>query len=289
MQNQDGHRRDSAVATRTRPGIHHIELGVRDLERSTDFYGGVLGLPEVPAPLPTPSGGRWFDAGTALLTLVPVNGLGSSGAWRNDDLQAGVRHLGFKVGDVDTAVADVEGAGLTVLSAPANVVGDVRIAFFLDPDGTRLEFVQGTLSYQEVSTPSLAEAEAARTLAAGDPYRFDHVAVTVDNLAAATHFYRDGLGWREIGNIRHRDDERGFLMSYLQAGSAAMEVFSFDVTTSPSPWTSDPGLLGVRAVGVTMDHRRGARPIGIPVEPALGVSADVLSPDGCPLAWVDHS
>ncbi|MGN9909118.1 VOC family protein [Phytohabitans sp. LJ34] len=214
-----------------------LRLGSRDLERSAAFYRDLLGFDEVTSAPRT----RCFAAGAVRVLVTDVGPGGDLGGWVNDDLQGGIRHFGMKVGDIDARVRDLAAAGVTVLSPPADVLGDVRIAFFLDPDGARLEFVQGNLSYQHVYAPDLA---AAQTLVApGERPRFDHVAVTVDDLPAAL----DTFGYPVIGEIRHHDDPRGFLMTYLQAGPAVLEVFSFDVPVRPRPLEVD-GVLGFQGV-----------------------------------------
>jgi catechol 2,3-dioxygenase-like lactoylglutathione lyase family enzyme len=182
-----------------------------------------------------------------------------------------MRHVGMKVGDVDRQISRLQAAGVTVLSAPSDVLGDVRIAFFLDPDGARLEFIQGNLSYQQISSQHLATAEAATRLAPDDGPRFDHVALTVSDLPAALRFWRDQMGFEIIGEIRHHDDPRGFLMTYLQAGPAVLEVFSFDVPVSAHHLpTEGESLLGFRGIGLGVDKpapagRRLLAPGGVPV------------------------
>jgi catechol 2,3-dioxygenase-like lactoylglutathione lyase family enzyme len=234
--------------------LSSVVLGVRDLDRSAEFYAGVLGFAEGPAPATDPPSGRpvrRFDAGPALIELVEAGADGDPGGWVNDDLQVGMRHFGMKVGDVDAQVRKLVAAGVTVLSPPTDVLGGVRIAFFLDPDGARLEYIQGNLDYQQVYSPALAAAEAATGLGPGDGPRFDHVAVTVADLPAALRFWREGFGFQPIGEIRHHDDARGFLMTYLRAGTSVLELFSFDVPAIPNPVPRDPGrLLGMRGIAV---------------------------------------
>jgi catechol 2,3-dioxygenase-like lactoylglutathione lyase family enzyme len=216
--------------------VHHVELGCRDLERSTAFYRDLLGFAESPAP-----DGRCLRSGDMLIRLIQAGPRATDGGWVNDDRQRGLRHFGMKVRDIDTRIERLRAAGVRVLSPPADVLGGVRIAFFLDPDGARLEFIQGTLAYQQVSAPDLAEAEAAADAMAPDEPRFDHVAVTVTNLAGALRSWRNARGYRVIGAIRHHADRRGFLMTYLQAGPAVLEVFSFDVPTYAGPPPAEPG------------------------------------------------
>ncbi|HET6296250.1 MAG TPA: VOC family protein [Kribbella sp.] len=208
-------------------GLHRVEIGCRDLARSLDFYQDLLGFQPVPDPVRPDRRSRLLSRGTVVLELVEVGAEGNQGGWVNDDLQGGIRHLGMKVAAVDRQIKRLEGAGVTVLSQPMDVLGDVRIAFFLDPDGARLEFIQGNLSYQKISSPELAAAEAAQV--PGEVPRFDHVAFTVADLPTALAFWRDRFGFEVIGEIRHHGDQRGFLMTYLQAGQAVLEVFSFDV------------------------------------------------------------
>jgi catechol 2,3-dioxygenase-like lactoylglutathione lyase family enzyme len=143
---------------------------------------------------------------------------------------------------------------VSVISAPTDVLGGVRIAFFLDPDGARLEFIQGNLTYQQVGSPPLADAEAATRLAPDDGPRFDHIALTVSDLPAALRFWRDQMGLEVIGEIRHHGDPRGFLMTYLQAGPAVLEVFSFEVPVAAHDVSvGDASLLGFRSVGLAVD------------------------------------
>jgi catechol 2,3-dioxygenase-like lactoylglutathione lyase family enzyme len=200
-------------------GLHTIFLGARDLDRSTAFYSGLLGLPPVP--------GVGFRAGDLLIHVTEVGAAGIPGDWVNDDLQQGIRHFGINVDDVDAEIDRLRAAGVRVISPPADVLGGVRIAFFLDPDGARIEFVQGDLEYEHVYTGGGSDV---------------HVAVTVESLPDR---------WPVIGDLRHHDDPRGFLMTYFQAGPVVLEVFTFDVPTSPDPIPANPGdLLGFRGMGI---------------------------------------
>ncbi|TCN38397.1 catechol-2,3-dioxygenase [Kribbella orskensis] len=247
------------------PGLHRVEIGCRDLDRSLDFYQGLLGFQPLPdAPRPADRS-RLLSRGTVVLELVEVGAAGNQGGWVNDDLQGGIRHLGMKVAGVDRQLRRLEDAGVTVLSQPLDVLGDVRIAFFLDPDGARLEFIQGNLAYQRISSPELAAAEAAQV--ADEEPRFDHVAVTVSDLPAALTFWRDRFGFEVIGDIRHHGDPRGFLMTYLQAGQAVLEVFSFDQPIVPNNLAAaGSAVLGPRRLFVDAPgEQQLVAPDGVPV------------------------
>ncbi|WP_155859385.1 VOC family protein [Cellulomonas sp. KRMCY2] len=265
--------------TSGRSGIRHLELGSRDLERSRAFYRGLLGFDEVEVGAagherrPT----AWFAAGPALVKVVELGDDRDPGTWADEDLQGGLRHAGFKIGDIDAQMRRLEAAGVEVLSPPRDVLGDVRIAFFLDPDGARLELVQGNLRYEHVESPALVQAEADLSLAPGDGARFDHVGLTVADLGATLDLWCGRFGYEVIGDIRHHDDERGFLMTYLAAGGSVLEVFSFDVPTQAPP-VIGPEQLGLRGIGVGA-HDAAGRATG-PLTVRDGVVVEVVGKDG---------
>lgn len=111
--------------------IHHVSLNVSDATRALDFYHGVLGMERLPRP-EFSFGGAWLDAGNGRqIHLI-------EGAVPPDHGQ----HVAFLVTDVDSVVAQLRAAGITV-STPKHV-GDtgVRQAFLRDPDGNLLELSQ---------------------------------------------------------------------------------------------------------------------------------------------------
>ena len=263
-------------------GIRYVEIGASDLDRSLDFYQDLLDLHPTDEPPPAP-GVRWLAAGPVLLRLVDV-GPGGLGGWVTDDLQRGIRHIGFKVGDVDRRAERVRDAGIPFTLPPMDAVGGVRIAFFQDPDGAHLEFIDKHLQYHQVFAADLAERERAAAArrppdAAPD---FDHVAVTVDDLDAALAFYRDALGYRLIGQIRQDQDPRGFVLTYLEAGGAVLEVFTFAAPRSGNPWTPDEPRLGIRHLGLGGTDR--ATLVAAGATPVMGEL--VTDRDGIPLRAV---
>ncbi|RKN37787.1 VOC family protein [Streptomyces hoynatensis] len=254
-------------------GMSYVEIGVGDATRSLDFYCGLLGLRPVPeGPEPPAPGVHWLDAQGAFVKLVETRE-GTLGGWRRDDLQRGMRHVGLKVGDVFRQAERLRSAGVEFAVEPTAAVGEVNLAFFQDPDGTLLEIIDGHLHYHSVTTPELADRERelarARPAAAGPV--FDHVAVTVADLDATLDFYRDGLGYPVIGRLVHERDPRGFVIDYLQAGDAVLEVFTFtspEAPTEPAPPAGD--RLGLRALGLAAD----------------GATLGAADPDGVPLRQV---
>jgi catechol 2,3-dioxygenase-like lactoylglutathione lyase family enzyme len=282
-------------------GVDYVELGVSDLQRSLDFYRGVLGFSDAEPPAPPRAGVHWLDAGSSslpggstliALSVAPTGPATGMGGWRPDDLQKGYRHVGFKVGDVPAYAERLRSAGVTFTLEPIEAVGAVRLAFFTDPDGSLLEIIDGHLSYDRTWSGELAAREAAA--AAARPAQagpaLDHVALTVEDLDAALALYRDELGYELIGGLDHAFyDERGFQIDYLQAGSSIIELFTFTAATKhPSPWTPDPAQLGIRGLGVVVPRSHHAldphellRPGG--AVPAVEGALSLLDPDGIAL------
>jgi catechol 2,3-dioxygenase-like lactoylglutathione lyase family enzyme len=219
--------------------LEYVEIGVSDIGRCARWYEEMLGL--------RPGG----DA----IRLVAA-GDGPSG-WIDDNRQRGVRHIDFKVADVDAHAERLRRAGVEFTIEPMDATGDVRISFFFDPDGTLLELVGGAVQYHRTWSPQLAAADAAGLPGPHDPPRFDHVAVTVGDLDAALGFYRDRLGFEVVGQLFF-EDEQEFVITYLQGGENVLELFSYGVPTL-EPWRMDGDRLGVRALGLAADPGVPAR------------------------------
>jgi catechol 2,3-dioxygenase-like lactoylglutathione lyase family enzyme len=253
-------------------------LGVASLERSLDFYCGVLGCQEAGTEARR-GGGRGHALLTSegrplMLELVPHP---EPTAWLPDDLQRGIRHVAFKVDDVDRWAARVKAAGAPFTMEPRDATGGVRIAFFLDPDGAHIELVQGNVRYSHPWSEELIAAERA-TPAPASP-RLDHVAISVAGLERTLAFYRRRAGAEVIGQLRVGEDARGFLITYLRLGTrpAILEVFSFDIAMLPNPWQPRRKPAGLLRIALSA---------GSPVD-AAGPDGDVvLDPDGTPLEIV---
>ena len=221
--------------------ITAVDLIVRDLERSAAFYTDHVGLPEVRVS----ADGRAavLPAGPAVLRLREAPDA-ADGRWVPDDLQKGFRHIGFAVSDIDGRAAALRAQGVRFRLEPRDAHGGVRIAFFYDPDGVLLEFVQGRLSHHRVHDQGLVDA--ARGAPPSATPSFDHVAVTADDLGATIRTYADGLGFGVAGQLVRDDDPRGFLITYLHAGRTVLEVFTYAAAKRDSPWSAETRTAGFR-------------------------------------------
>ena len=114
-------------------GLHHVQLaapaGSEDALRT--FYGGLLGLHEVPnPPFIAASGGVWFRSAGVELHLGVEEGF----------RPARKAHPGLLVDDLDALVARLGSAGVEVV--PDGDFPGFRRCYVADPVGNRLELLQ---------------------------------------------------------------------------------------------------------------------------------------------------
>jgi catechol 2,3-dioxygenase-like lactoylglutathione lyase family enzyme len=253
--------------------IDNILINVADVSRATDFYRRFLRADVVGT---TTSDRAVLDLVTATIHLVRIDGAQAS-TWEADDLQKGFRHVGFKVATVDPLAEALKTAGVRFHLDPLDAEGGVRITFFFDPDGTLLEFVEGDLQYHAVADARMVAAERA----SGVPVRprFDHLAVTVDDLAATQRFYGP-FGFGQMGTIRQPGDPRGFRIDYLKGGDTVLEIFTYDAAKrARAPQLDAPGFV---AAGLTGSG--AATTVGTVVGAAADRRAVYADADGFPFS-----
>ena len=114
---------------------HHISFSIADLARSQQFYGGVLGLAELPRPQ-MGIGGAWYGAGDTEVHLI-VKPAGVDAGQPPSKLTPVADHAAFQIDDYDAAVAHLRGAGLEVLET-TRAIGQLWVR---DPDGHVIELI----------------------------------------------------------------------------------------------------------------------------------------------------
>lgn len=111
-----------------------LTIFARDIVRSAEFYGKVLGLRETYR-FP-PSGVALhieFDAGRHTVAVSSDAGLASHGMPPSSPGHP--FELGLKVDDVDAAVDELRKAGVPILREPFDSEAGNRVAYLADPDG----------------------------------------------------------------------------------------------------------------------------------------------------------
>lgn len=118
-------------------GFNHVTIRVSNLQRSLNFYRGILGMELVH------QGRRdvYLEWGTAWICLLEREG-------ERMDASAGpgVDHVAFTIADehFDDAVERLREYQVRMIRGPMERGGG-RVINFLDPDGTQLELYTGNL------------------------------------------------------------------------------------------------------------------------------------------------
>src|SRR6202022_1712312 len=81
---------------------------------------------------------------------------------------------------------------------------------------------------------------------------FDHVAISVINLDETLRYYRDLLGFPVLGQLFF-NDARGFVITYVPAGTSVLEFFSSSSPMTARRWNPDETMLGLKHVGFAVD------------------------------------
>jgi catechol 2,3-dioxygenase-like lactoylglutathione lyase family enzyme len=275
--------------------FQHVSISVSDINRSLDFYQGLLGL-QVLGHAQSEDGltAHFLDVGNGhTLQLLSFKDAAKPGQWIPDDLQTGLRHIGFKVRDVDRMSARLNQANVHFTLDPLDATGGVRIAFFKDPDGTLLEILQNEIQYH-VEGPAKGSLPALTPK--GDTLLFDHIAITVSDLDKALAFYEVRLGFPIIGKLIF-NDKRGFMITYLKAETAVLELFSFSVPTQLNRWNPDNTALGLKHFGFNVGNVdtevKELKAVGVPIlretADSFGHTKTALfeGPDGLALELVE--
>jgi catechol 2,3-dioxygenase-like lactoylglutathione lyase family enzyme len=127
--------------------LQHCGLVVSDLERSRGFYGGALGLEEVPRPANFTFAGAWFALGdTELHLLAEADTTSRAGMPQPGAGLAGglATHLAIEVDDLAGWQQRLGAAGIGVAAGPMARGDGVDQLFVLDPDGYVVELFERT-------------------------------------------------------------------------------------------------------------------------------------------------
>lgn len=121
--------------------IHHIALICSDYDRSRTFYRDILGLPVI-REVWRAERQSWkcdLDAGNAQIELFSFPAPPPRPS-RPEAL--GLRHLAFRVDDLDAEVARLAAADVACEPIRIDEYTGQRFTFFADPDGLPLELYE---------------------------------------------------------------------------------------------------------------------------------------------------
>jgi catechol 2,3-dioxygenase-like lactoylglutathione lyase family enzyme len=115
--------------------LHLVTLGVRDFEKSKNFYAETLGWK-----LASPSQGdtAFFQAGGVVLTVYPREKLAEDALISPEGTGFSGITLAYNAGsgsEVDEIIHDLRTKGVKILKDPQKVFWGGYNAYFADPDG----------------------------------------------------------------------------------------------------------------------------------------------------------
>ena len=122
--------------------LDHVGIAVSDMSKSLDFYHRLLGFPIVEEFEVEKFDLRivFLKAGEAMIELLHYR---SEKGVPPPQKPLGLRHLTFRVDDVDEEYRRLKMMGVNFVRAPTVIVpGRIRNAFFLGPDGELIELIE---------------------------------------------------------------------------------------------------------------------------------------------------
>ena len=124
--------------------VQHVALNCRDLKVQEQFYAKHFGFRRARVfNEGTPGEFVMIRLGTTCLELFSAGAVSTSQA--GGEQPVGFKHLAFEVADLDAAVAALRADGIRTdeIIDCSSVVEGMRVCFFDDPEGNRLELMQG--------------------------------------------------------------------------------------------------------------------------------------------------
>src|SRR3954468_21972201 len=118
---------------------HHAAIICSDYERSRRFYAETLGLEVIREVYRRDRRSYKLDLGLPDGTQIELFSFPAPPKRPSYPEACGLRHLAFEVGDLDEAVRELEGSGVTVEDVRFDEHTGKRFTFFADPDGLPLE------------------------------------------------------------------------------------------------------------------------------------------------------
>lgn len=125
-------------------GFEHIGMTSGNLDRTIDFYVGLLGLDLVLRKRQTRGEVAFLDAGGGMLEVIAPD-VEVDLAQDVPDGVAGIRHLTLAFDNIDEVVERLEIAGIEIIERPRLAYNSEilkRVAFCRDPDGIIVELAE---------------------------------------------------------------------------------------------------------------------------------------------------
>ena len=209
-------------------GVAHFGLRTDDIASARKFYGGILGYQE-PFSLNKP------DGTGLMLTYFKVNDHQYIEVFPElkDAKQDRLSHICFETTDIDQLREYMAAQGVKGVPEKLEPMLDGNRGFEVDdPDGHTVEFIQ----YMPGSLHMKSAGKYLPDSRVSD--RMIHVGVTVNDRAAADHFYKDILGFKEIWHGGMKDSDTDWVDMRVPDGTDWLEYML-------NVHDPDPRLLGI--------------------------------------------
>ncbi|SFB09822.1 MULTISPECIES: VOC family protein [unclassified Bacillus (in: firmicutes)] len=122
--------------------IHHIAIICSDYEKSKDFYVNILGLPMLRETYREQRQSYKLDLMVGDTYQIELFSFPDPPVRPSFPEAAGLRHLAFKIDNIEAAVAELKERGIAVEDIRIDEFTEKKFTFFADPDGLPIELYE---------------------------------------------------------------------------------------------------------------------------------------------------
>jgi glyoxylase I family protein len=126
-------------------GFHHVAIICNDYPRSKQFYTDILGFSVIAENYREARDSYKCDLALADGSQIELFSFESAPTRPSRPEAQGLRHLAFKVDDLDAAIQKLTDKGVECEPIRVDEYTDKRFTFFQDPDGLPLELYEVAL------------------------------------------------------------------------------------------------------------------------------------------------
>ncbi|MHC5672851.1 SMU1112c/YaeR family gloxylase I-like metalloprotein [Nostoc sp.] len=123
-------------------GIHHVAIICSDYDRSKNFYVEVLGFSIIQEAFRAERNSYKLDLKVAQNTQIELFSFTNPPERASKPEACGLRHIAFKVEDVEQTVFYLKSKGLEVENIRIDEITGKKFTFFKDPDNLPLEIYE---------------------------------------------------------------------------------------------------------------------------------------------------